>query len=216
VGCFSFQASKNVTGGEGGMIVTNDEGWADKCWSVVNVGRVRQGAWYQHVGLASNYRLSEWAAAVLRVQLSRIEEQSVLRERNAIYLAEALSEVDGLVPGRTDHRVTRNVYHLFKLWYQPERVGEHSAGEFAAAMRAEGIPMTVGYPIPLNRQQVVVEHSADIRKRLGLPAEEPVDCLVCEEVCTRGLWLHQSVFLGTKADMDDIVTAAKKIVAAWR
>jgi hypothetical protein len=35
-------------------------------------------------------------------------------------------------------------------------------------------------------------------------------------VCTRGLWLHQSVFLGTKADMDDIVTAAKKIVAAWR
>lgn len=216
MGCFSFQAGKNITGGEGGMILTNDESWADRCWSVVNVGREREGAWYHHVGLASNYRLSEWAAAVLRVQLTRIDEQTETRVRNAAYLAEALSDVDGLVPARTDHRVTRNAYHLFKIWYQPERVGEHSAAEFAAAMRAEGIPMTVGYPIPLNRHPVVVEHSAEIRRRLGLPAEEPGDCPVCEEVCIRGLWLPQSVFLGDQADMGDIVTAAKKIVAAWR
>jgi len=39
MGCFSFQASKNITGGEGGIILTNDEGWAEKCWSVSNVGR---------------------------------------------------------------------------------------------------------------------------------------------------------------------------------
>jgi dTDP-4-amino-4,6-dideoxygalactose transaminase len=59
MGCFSFQASKNVTGGEGGMIVTDDEAWADRCWSVTNVGRRRHGAWYEHEGLASNYRQSD-------------------------------------------------------------------------------------------------------------------------------------------------------------
>ena len=151
MGCFSFQASKNVTGGEGGMIVTNDEEWADRCWSVTNVGRLRQGAWYEHAGLASNYRLSEWAAAVLRVQLTRLEEQAQRRAINGAYLAGALAEVPGLEATRTHPGVSRHAYHLFKIRYLPEHFGGRSAADFAAAMRAEGVPMTVGYPEPLSQ-----------------------------------------------------------------
>ncbi|NLX37147.1 MAG: DegT/DnrJ/EryC1/StrS family aminotransferase, partial [Chloroflexi bacterium] len=64
MGTFSFQNSKNITAGEGGIILTNSADWHERCWSVVNVGRRPDGGWYEHVGLASNYRLTEWQAAV--------------------------------------------------------------------------------------------------------------------------------------------------------
>ena len=215
VGCFSFQASKNITGGEGGVIVTNDDDWGEKCWSVANVGRQRQGAWYGHIGLASNYRLSEWAAAVLRVQLRRMEEQSEVRTRNAAYLAEALSEVDGLDPVRGDERVTRNAYHLFRLWYDPAAFGGRPAADSIAALQAEGIPVSVGYPLPLNRHRVVVDRVRAIRAHLRLPEEPAPECPVCEDVCARGLWLPQYALLGSRRDMDDIVAAALKVQRAW-
>jgi dTDP-4-amino-4,6-dideoxygalactose transaminase len=215
MGCFSFQASKNISGGEGGMIVTNDEGWAEKCWSVTNVGRKRHGEWYQHINLASNYRLSEWPAAVLRAQLGRLTEQSERRTKNGAYLAEALSEMPGLDPVRGDPRVTLNAYHLFKIWYDPQAFGGRTATEFGAAMAAEGIPLSVGYPEPLSQHPVVARRTATIREKLGLPAEPPEDCPVCEEVCARGLWLRQSALLGAREDMDDVVHAAQKIRAAW-
>ena len=216
MGCFSFQASKNITGGEGGMILTNEQEWAEKCWSVSNVGRQRHGEWYQHVRLASNYRLSEWAGSVLRVQLARLDQQTEKRAENAAYLAEAMSEIEGLEPVRGDPRLTRNAYHLFKIWYQPERFGGRSNREFGKAMQAEGIPMSAGYLEPLSRQAVVVQRIAFMREKLGLPAGPQAEFPVCEEVCNRGLWLRQNALLGSQADMDDVVRAAYKVQRAWR
>ena len=216
MGCFSFQASKNITGGEGGMILTNDESWEDRCWSVHNVGRKRAGAWYEHVGLASNYRLSEWAGAVLRAQLGRIEDQAETRTRNAAYLAEALSEVEGLRPVRGDPRVTRNAYHLFKFRYEPGAFGQRTPLEFAHAARAEGIPVSTGYPEPLSRHRVVRDRIAFIRGKLDLPDEPSPPLPVCEDVCANGLWLPQNVLLGSETDMADVVGAALKIWRAWR
>jgi len=215
MGCFSFQASKNMTGGEGGMILTNDESWAEKCWSVSNVGRQRSGEWYKHIRMASNYRLSEWAGAVLRVQLSRLEEQTQRRAENAAYLAEGLSEIKGLEPLPGDPRVTRSAHHLFRVWYHPEQFGGHSAKEFGAAMSAEGVPLGVGYPEPLSETQVIQERIRLLREKLRLPDEPMPLYPIAREVCARGLWLRQSALLGSKADMDDVITAAHKVQQAW-
>jgi len=215
MGTFSFQASKNLTAGEGGLVLTNDPEYAERCWSVVNVGRQREGAFYQHVGLASNYRMAEWMGAVLRTQFSRLEEQSQRRSENAAYLFEALSEVPGLVPVRGDPRVTRSAHHLVRLWYDPEAFGGRSREEFVRAFTAEGIPVRLGYPEPLSRQPVVAERTAYIRQRLGIASEPPDPCPVCEQVCAHGLWLAQSLLLGDRTDMDDIVTAAARIQRAW-
>jgi dTDP-4-amino-4,6-dideoxygalactose transaminase len=215
MGCFSFQASKNITGGEGGLILTNSDAWAEKCWSVSNVGRQRNGEWYQHIGLASNYRLSEWAGAVLRAQLGRLEVQAELRSRNAAYLAEALSEAPGLTATRNDPGVTRNAYHLFKIWYDSAYYGGRSTREFAQAIQAEGIPISTGYPEPLSRQAVITGRIAFMRAKLGLPQAPADDCPVCEDVCACGLWLRQSALLGCQADMDDVVRAALKIHQHW-
>ncbi|NLD44032.1 MAG: DegT/DnrJ/EryC1/StrS family aminotransferase [Chloroflexi bacterium] len=216
MGCFSFQASKNITGGEGGLILTNDDAWAERCWSVVNVGRQRHGEWYHHIALASNFRLSEWAGAVLSCQLGRLEEQAERRSANAAYLADALQEVPGLSPVPGDPRVTRNAYHLFKIWYDPRRFGGRPARDFAAAIRAEGVPITAGYGAPLSAAPVVVERTRYIRSKLGLPQEEPQPCPVAVEVCDRGLWLRQSALLAETDDMDDVVRAALKIQNAWQ
>ena len=216
MGCFSFQASKNITGGEGGMILSDDDAWGEKCWSVSNVGRQRYGDWYQHIGLASNYRLSEWAAAVLRVQLRRMEAQAERRSENAAYLSESLSEVEGLDPVRGDPRVTRNAYHLFRAWYDPARFDRREATAFCEAMRAEGIPLSTGYPMPLSRHPVVVSRITKIREHLGLPHHAAPPTPVCEDVCARGLWLPQYVLLGDTRDMDDVVAAALKVQRAWQ
>lgn len=216
MGCFSFQASKNITGGEGGMILTRSESWAEKCWSVTNVGRQRHGAFYQHIGLASNYRLSEWAGAVLSAQLTRMEAQTARRAENAAYLAELLSEVEGIAPVRGDARTTLNAYHLFKAMYDPEAFGGRSASDFAAAMRAEGVPVSTGYPLSLAEHEVVTRRIDFIRAKLGLPVEPRDDCPVCREVCANGLWLPQYTLLSERADLDDVAVAARKIATAWR
>src|SRR5690606_8381823 len=91
LGIFSFQSSKNITAGEGGIVLTNDAELAELCWSIHNVGRVPGGEWYQHERLGSNLRMTEWQAAVLLAQLERLPEQLALREANARYLAERLA-----------------------------------------------------------------------------------------------------------------------------
>jgi dTDP-4-amino-4,6-dideoxygalactose transaminase len=215
MGTFSFQASKNMNAGEGGMVLTNNAEYAERCWSVVNVGRRPEGAFYQHVGLSSNYRMAEWMGAVLRAQFSRLEEQSERRSANAAYLVVALSEVPGITPVAGDPRVTRCAHHLVRLWYDPGFFGGRSRAEFIRAINAEGVPVREGYPEPLSRQQAVVSRTAYIRERLGLPAEGPEGCPVCEDVCARGLWLAQSLLLGERRDMDDIVAAAARVQSAW-
>jgi len=216
MGTFSFQASKNVTGGEGGIVLTNSEEWFERCWSVHNVGRSRAGAWYEHVVLASNYRLSEWPAAILRVQLSRLGEQATVRSARAETLKAALSEVDGLDPLPGDPRVSRNAYHIFKMWYAPEAFGGKSPDTFAEAMRAEGIPVSVGYAEPLHRMRVIVERSLYMAAQLGLPEPDQPACPVTEDACERGLWLMQNVLLAEQEDMLDVARAATKIQRAWR
>lgn len=62
-GCFSFQSSKNLNGGEGGMVVTNDEHLFDMINSLRNVGRVKGGQWYEHHYLGCNYRMTQLQAA---------------------------------------------------------------------------------------------------------------------------------------------------------
>ena len=216
MGTFSFQASKNMTAGEAGIIVTNSEAYWEKVWSVHNVGRAVKGAWYGHITLASNYRLTEWQGAVLRCQLARLDEQNARRSANAALLSMMFSEIEGLdaLPG--DPRVTCNAYHLYKMWYTPEAFGGHSSGEFARAMKAEGIPLSVGYGAPLNESTVVTERRRAIRKHLGLADEPDEVCPIANEACLRGLWLPQYALLGQPADMEDIAWAALKIQQAWQ
>jgi len=215
MGTFSFQNSKNITAGEGGIILTNSADWHERCWSVVNVGRRPDGGWYEHVGLASNYRLTEWQAAVLRAQLPRLVEQNACRQRHARQLADGLAQLGGLVALPGDPRVSANAYHLLKMRYDPESFGGRSAAEFVAAARAEGVPFTRGYPAPFGREPMIRREIARICQRLNLPLPDDGDWPHCQQACDNGLWLLHSVLLASAADMQDILAVVDKIKQAW-
>lgn len=211
MGCFSFQSSKNINAGEGGIILTNSKEYHERCWSIINVGRIPDGAWYEHHVLGSNYRLTEFQGALLRVQLTRLEEQAARRWENAKFLNEELAKIPGIRPLQVDDRVTMHAYHLYIFRYDSAAFGGMSREQFTAALNAEGIPCSVGY-VPLYR--------TDLFRTQGTVAGAKVDytkvyCPVAERACAdEAIWLFQSMLLGSREDMQDIVDAVAKIQAA--
>jgi dTDP-4-amino-4,6-dideoxygalactose transaminase len=223
LGTFSFQSSKNVSAGEGGIVITNNEALGELCWSLHNVGRVRKGAWYQHEIIGGNLRMSEWQAAVLLAQLERLPEHAVRRDANARYLAEALSAVAGITPLPFDARATAHAHHLFICRYNPAAFGGRSRDAFVAALRAEGIETaSVGYLVPLNHNNAI-RRAAAVATHFGgrvwsLAADglpELAACPNAEWATEHTVWLAQNTLLGDRADMDSIVAAAQKIQRIW-
>ncbi len=212
-GTFSFQASKNLNAGEGGMILTNDDRLADSAWSVHNVGRTKSGGWYEHPVLGGNFRMTEWQAAILLAQIERLPEQTERRTENAAYLTSLLTQIPGIrtLPG--DPRVTCHAYHLYIFRYDPAGFGRRPRADFIKALNAEGIPCSSGY-VPLYKEKVFE------RKASGCPSARQIDysqvhCPVCEEAAQDAIWLPQYLLLADSADMDSIANAMAKIQASW-
>jgi len=214
LGCFSFQSSKNMTSGEGGIIVTNNKELADKCWSYHNCGRTRGGPWYKHPLLGWNYRMTEFQAAVLLVQLNRLEKQNKTRNENALYLSAKLSEIDGITPLKRDERVTTHAYHLYIFRYAKEKFSGVTRDRFLEALNAEGIPCARGY-VPLYKEGYLNEARKcplSCSYYSGKIDYTKVDCPVTEKACNEeAVWLTQNMLLGTKEDMDTIVEAIQKV-----
>lgn len=210
LGTFSFQSSKNMTAGEGGIVLTNDADLADLCWSIHNVGRTRTGAWYHHERLGSNLRMTEWQAAVLLPQLERLPEQLVVREANGRYLAERLASADGLEALPDDPRVTQHARHIFIIRYDEDAFGGRSRDEFLAAWRAEGVTASGAGYVPLHQSPAI--HRA-LESRFGV--KDLPSLPVVERAAQTTLWLFQHVLLDDREGLDSIVDAALKIQRAW-
>ena len=215
MGSFSFQSSKNLCSGEGGIIVTNDEKLHAACASIHNCGRVPGGAWYEHHVMCGNYRLSEFQGAILNSQLDRLDEQVQRREENGLYLAQRLAAVPGIVMQSRDRYPVRHGYHLLLFRYDSSVFGA-ARSTFIRALAAEGIPASEGYVIPLHRQKLFLDkafgpYTACLETHPDLDYAN-VNLPVCDRASqSEGAWLYQSVLLGTRQDMDDVVAAFEKL-----
>lgn len=213
IAAFSFQSSKNLTAGEGGIITTNDETLAAACRSMHNCGRVPDGMWYEHHVVSGNYRLGEFQGAVLNCQLDRLEAQVETRERNGQRLASRLAQVPGVHPQRRTSECTRHGYHLFMVRIDPAQFGA-SRASLADALAAEGIPCSAGYGYslpdqPLFRDKAFGPFLPHATARLDYGVTHcPNSDLICRE---QGLWLGQNLLLGAADDVDDIVRAFEKV-----
>src|SRR5207245_10841876 len=107
-GTFSFQSSKLITAGEGGIIITNDAAFEKQARSVHDCGRMPGEWFYSHFINGSNYRLSEWQGAVLSVQLTRLDAQTQRRHHNARLLDKLLAQIPDITRQKLDPRCTRN------------------------------------------------------------------------------------------------------------
>ncbi|MDD5529489.1 MAG: DegT/DnrJ/EryC1/StrS family aminotransferase [bacterium] len=209
ISIFSFQSSKNMTCGEGGIILTNNETLAKKCKSLVNCGRKEGEPWYMHYTLGGNSRLTEFQAAILLAQLTRVKKHNEIREKNAKLLTEKLKQIKGIEPLERDKNVTTNSYHLYIFKYKSKYFNGIPRDKFIKALNEEGIPASGGYIMPLTRQPAFnskIGETADFSLRysqIHLPA--------CEQACKEAVWLPHYVLLGDKKDVEDIVEAIKKI-----
>ena len=213
MGSFSFQSSKNLTAGEGGILTTNDDALAEACRSIHNCGRVPGGVWYEHHVISGNYRLGEFQGAVLNCQVERLEEQTRTRDENGQYLATRLSSLPGLYPQVRTPQCTRHSYHLFMLRLDAAKFGA-PRDAVLRALEAEGVPCSPGYGFslpgqPLFRNKAFGPYLSGASARLDYRrAECPNSDLICREEC---VWLEQNLFLGSRSDMDDIAGAFEKV-----
>jgi perosamine synthetase len=100
---FGFYPNKQITTGEGGMILTDDDGLADMCVSLRNQGRGKGSGWLSHDRLGYNFRLSDVNCALGIVQLSRIDQIKAKRRQVAKWYQEMLADDDRLiVPAEPD------------------------------------------------------------------------------------------------------------------
>jgi dTDP-4-amino-4,6-dideoxygalactose transaminase len=214
VGTFSFQQFKLVTCGEGGAVATNDPAIADKVWAYCNQGRRRGAAWYEHYSLGSNYRLTALQASVLSAQLNRVVEQSAVRTHNAEYLRRQLKGFTGITTGPISKFVDQHPEYLMTLRYDASAFAGVSRDVFLAAIEAEGIPLRPVYPYPLYRNPLFRKEALSKKAGSGWESIPDYHGLYLEEserVCSDGLWLEHQLFLGAESDMDDIMTAFRKV-----
>jgi dTDP-4-amino-4,6-dideoxygalactose transaminase len=212
IGTFSFQSSKNITAGEGGMVVGDHKEYAEKAWSIANVGRTPNGAWYQHDHIGWNLRLTHIQASLLIAQLSRIEQQMDLREKNAALLSQLLQDVEGIQVLKRDSRITRHAWHLYGLRLLPEITGKmESHTHFVDQVIAEGIPLGVGYPEPLHKNRAILN---EIKDSTGTDRE--FNCPVAERLCgMEAVRLYQNVLLADEQAMYDIAEGIKKVIKTY-
>lgn len=211
-GSFSFQASKNLTSGEGGFISTNDKELFEMCWAIHHCGRDYSGTiWYGHPYVGTNARMTEWQAVILNAQLDRMDQQITKRMENAKYLTSRLNEIPCIKTMPEDDRITRNSYHLFLFRYLEEQLKGLPRATFLKALGAEGIPISPGYTC---LYKMPLFQTEQMKKMTGSNIDYSKIYLDVAEKITeqQGVWTVQNVLLGEKEDMDDFADAIIKVV----
>ncbi len=146
-GCFSFYPSKNLGAfGDGGAVVTDDSGLADKLRMLRNHG---QAAKNHHDLMGWNSRMDAIQAAVLRIKLRHLDGENRMRGRHAMIYHDALRNISG-VRTPVAARDRRHVYHIYAI-----RVGERQ--RMLDHLAARGIGCAVHYPVPAHLQPACAE-----------------------------------------------------------
>lgn len=223
MGTFSFQSNKTITSGEGGLIMTNDPGLAEKVVAQRAFGRFRERPGVRSSDLtcrhlSSNYRLSEFQSAVLLGQLERFPAQDALRQSHALRLTKGLHQIPGIGHVRREEPAMKHGYYYYILRYDPDTFGNLDPERLCEALNAEGVPFVPGDRRPLYRHPVFeVQHLAEylcphVLERYREVVElSPPECPETEEACTCTILLRHQVLLGASEDMDDIVEALWKV-----
>ncbi|PWB52050.1 MAG: polysaccharide biosynthesis protein [Anaerolineales bacterium] len=188
-GVFGFYPNKQITTGEGGMIITDDEDAALFMRALRNQGRAPGDTWLQHTHLGYNYRLDEMSAALGLAQMKRLDELIAKREKVAGWYNERLSEIPGVEPPQIARYTTRVSWFVYVVRFAPgiER------DEIARKLGEKGIPARP-YFLPIHLQPFMVDRfgyqegafpvTEDLGRRgLALPFSGVMEEAQIERVC---------------------------------
>lgn len=196
-GVFAFYPNKQITTGEGGIIVTNDAQAAEFMASLRNQGRAQGDTWLQHTHLGYNYRMDEMSAALGVSQMKRIDHLMEKRNQVAQYYNQRLAAIENIELPYVEPNTTRPSWFVYVI-----RVKEGiDRDQFAADMEAEGIPVRP-YFLPIHLQPFLAQ-------RFGY---RPGDFPVTEDLGRRGLALPFSGCM-TKDQVDLVCSKLAKCAA---
>ena len=191
-GVFAFYPNKQITTGEGGVIITNDEAAAALMRALRNQGRAPGDTWLSHTYLGYNYRLDEMSAALEAAQMQRLEELFRKRQQVADWYADRLAEIPGVEIPAITPATTRMSWFVYVIRLRKGL----NRGTVAARLAERGIPVRP-YFLPIHLQPYMVERfgyrkgdfpvTEDLGERglavpfSGVMSEQQVD-LVCAEL----------------------------------
>ena len=214
-GVFSFQESKNIMTGEGGMLLTNDENIANIARMVRNHGEMiiptLQERTYKSEFLGWGYRMTELEAALGVAQVEKMDYLNDDRIKLASYMANEIKKFDGLQ--HTKYEFVKHVYYVFAFSFDESKIGI-SRDLFCKALREEGIPCGAGYVKPLYLNPLYLERRAFAFKHYaGKSKYEKGMCPVAES-------LHEKEVItleicrppATIDDMNDILEVINKVI----
>ena len=196
-GVFAFYPNKQITTGEGAVIITDDDASADIMRALRNQGRAPGDTWLQHTHLGYNYRLDEMSAALGCVQLSRIEELLDKRQQVADWYAERLVEIPGISVPQVVEYTTRASWFVYVVRFSAHIDRDRVAGDLAE----QGVPARP-YFLPIHLQPYMVE-------RFGYRAG---DFPVTEDLGRRGLALPFSGVM-SEVQVDYVCQALQRTIS---
>jgi dTDP-4-amino-4,6-dideoxygalactose transaminase len=195
VGIFSFNQSKPVSTGEGGMLITNDDLLARKIRAIRNHGEVSDPD-LQMVGY--NYRLNEIEAALALVQFKKLDRMRDYRQKLTDYMTKCLSEIEGIEPPYVGQGVCHAWYTYSMRWKRTDM----TRTEFQQKCQARGLYMGAGYVKPLYM----------------LPIYQKVSCRVMPCPVTERMWSKELMVIDwlkypcTKKDVDWAIDIIKEVL----
>lgn len=219
MGVFSFNVHKTIQCGEGGMVVTNNEGYAERLRMARNHGEIV----VDDLGLdtpivGSNYRLSELHAAIARVQLAKLDDFNTLRKARAEYLTKGLLRFPWIVPTRPPED-TSCVWYLYPFRYLSNHLKGVSRDTFARAMAAEGFPVPQGYTKPLYLQPLYQTRRMFPRTQFPFVSSEfPTDVSYDKGICpvVERLWEYEMLTTAVIHPPNTDETVDAFLDALWR
>lgn len=211
IACFSFQNFKLMSAGEGGLILCPDEEIRERAFLYSNCGRPADDRDYQHLVVGVNARLSEFSAALLRSQLDRLETQTIVRERNARLLSDALEDVPEVKPQKHTQDAVVHPHYMYMFTLSDEHLGAVDRKYFVDCLIAEGIPAFIAYRAIYRVPNFSLSPCSAVSQ-----SEYIRNCPVTEHISARGIWIHHRALLGSGEDALDVARAIRKVIDALR
>lgn len=212
-GSFSFQESKSLSSGEGGIVLTNNEELYEKAQLIRNIGRKTGQRVYNHLMPATNWRLGGLQAALLLSQFGKLPAEAEERHRNALILADALNQIEGLRSLPIDERLTQWGCYFFILEFDAAAFG-CSRDHFVQAMRAEGVTWTTrGYDRPLYKEAAFTAEALRplLHESIPLPDYAGMQLPNAERWAVNMVTILHYYLLGDRSGVDYIIEAIHKI-----
>ena len=216
-GTFSFQESKLMTGGEGGLVLTSRLDCYEALQTVVNCGRKSITDEYKIRMIGLNYRMTDLQLALLLGQLDTLPELRERRTRNARLLSQLLGGIQGVRALPEQPGINKHTIYNYVFQYRPTGPAP-SRDLFVAALDAEGIPSDGRFYEPVYRSDLFYATPQNC-PQLRLERDQPVDyskcsCPVSERAAYHeSVWLPQFLLLGGEKDVHDVADGIAKVTA---